>query len=241
VDCFNMVGIVNSLVGCQPGVRILARNGPTSTISSTSVIAYPTGGVIRNGDIAIISDRATSTTANTAPTDVTPTGFTQLVTTAVTTATTSLRSSMYFKLLNGSESGTSIIGMAGLGGGATTKILIIFRPSFTYASYAYTPTTFSSSSTASGTTVSSQTIDGTILTNNSAAILLAQYTTTAGGISARTSTGPLGFTETNFSTTHYFKFGFMPLGTDIGLANSTIGITTASTVIVLHSGILTIK
>jgi len=89
-----------------------------SNTSEATTISVPAG--VQAGDLLVLADLALS--ANVLPTD-----FTQIATDVVNT----LRLSTSFKLATGSE--TTITGMSG--SGAVSKILAVFRPNGTVASY----------------------------------------------------------------------------------------------------------
>lgn len=100
-------------------VEFLASNTSTS-----ATINYPSG--IQAGDLIILSDRADSnSSAN--PTNVVPSGFTQIITQTVNTGTfgNNSRLTTSYKKADGSESGS----ITGMWSTRNYKIILVFRPS----------------------------------------------------------------------------------------------------------------
>lgn len=89
--------------------------------SSTSSISAPAG--IASGDFAVIFNQAANFSAVT-PTDVTPSGFTAIGTsqTATSGLTISLRWSMWYKVLAGSETSLSVMSAASM-----YSSMVVFR------------------------------------------------------------------------------------------------------------------
>jgi hypothetical protein len=98
----------------------------THTTSSDPTITAPA--TINAGDLLILIDRA-DTELSTPPTDVTPSGFTQILTQTVTNGVDfAIRLSVSRKIADGTEDGSTITGMAGEN--QDYKILYQFRASF---------------------------------------------------------------------------------------------------------------
>lgn len=97
----------------------------TSADSSGQTITCPT---VLPGDIGVLFDTATDSTSS-IPANVVPSGFTQLQTSAFSAF---YRTTLSYKVFNGSESGSAITGMNG--NHSNAKILIVFRPNAPIAS-----------------------------------------------------------------------------------------------------------
>lgn len=234
-----MVGIVNLSLGTQLPVHNLSV-GATATSSSSS-ITIPVAA--RVDDIAILFDRAAAVGAGIiAPAAVTPSGWTQAITSNIDQSTGSIRTTILYKLLVSGDPGTTITGMAALGSGTTSKIMAIYRPLNKASVLRYIPTAFNFGTIVNGTAVTNQTINATTLQNNNLALVLANYTTLSTAITSRGSTGPYTMTEVaSTSTSHYMKYYVAPYSTNFS-NNETISILCpVSSRIIMQSGILTIK
>lgn len=106
------------------------RGGPITSLAFQSSAQTPTGAGnstitlpadIALGDLLVIADSATGAAT---PGAVTPSGWTNAVT---STTATGIRGSLLYKLADGTEGGTVITGMAGNGGGAAAKVFMGFR------------------------------------------------------------------------------------------------------------------
>lgn len=127
--------------GAQGSVRIIwgpARFYPTtntdvqvsyatSATSSLSTIIVPSDA--QAGDVAFLFDGASNSTT-TAPTNVLPSGWTQVSTSLVNDGTTSLsmRSTISYLILDSTDVGTTITGMNAT---VNRKTMLVFRPNFT--------------------------------------------------------------------------------------------------------------
>ena len=96
----------------------------TSANSSAQTITCPT---VSQYDIGVLFDAATNTAA-TPPTNVIPSGFTQLQTSSLTF----YRTTLSYKIFTGSESGSSLTGLDG--DFSNAKLLLVFRPNSAAAS-----------------------------------------------------------------------------------------------------------
>ena len=238
-DCFNMVGIAN-MMAAQP--RIHTVSFVTDANSATSTIVIPSSATAAAGDIAILWDRATNSVA-TAPAAVTPSGFTQAVTTIVQN-TIAMRSSINYKVLEDADLGSTITGMAALGTGVTSKLISVFRPIYRSSVLQYIPTAFNGAATNSGTSVATQTVSASTIFNNNPAIVLAQYTSTNNSIAAatKTFTSPMTSFSNNSGTSHYVRYAIALLGTNFA-NNTTVALSSTpnGSRLILQSGILTIR
>lgn len=233
------------MAGNQPRVNTLTRVSNASLLNTPNFTIL-TSATARAGDILVLYDRASSNNG-VAPSAVTPVGFTELITTSLNVApgSLSLRSSLTFKVLTSSDLGTSKTGMNSIGSIASTnKVLLYVRPIYRTSSIQYIPTVTFNSGANNGTSVANQTLLANTIINNNMSLLLAQYASNLSGIgtATRTSTGPYTFTEQTATQLHFARWAFAPLGTAL-TTNTVIGLTTAPAgeVIILHSGILTIK
>ena len=95
-------------------------------------ITIPT---VQTGDIAILFQGADNTTT-TAPTAVNPSGWTSVVNASQTT-TAGLRIQIHYKILNSSDSGTSVSCMSGTAN--SYHHIVVYRPSRTYTLSTPTP------------------------------------------------------------------------------------------------------
>lgn len=95
----------------------------TSANSSAQTITCPT---VALGDVGVLLDSATNATA-TLPSNVVPSGFTQLQTSIDEAFNAYYRTTLSYRVFDGTESGASITGMNGSRSNA--KILLVFRPS----------------------------------------------------------------------------------------------------------------
>lgn len=236
-----MVGIVNLSLGSQLPVHSLSVVANTTSLTTT--IAIPASAAVN--DIAILCDRAVGTTST--PNAVTPAGWTQILTGAATSSFSGgVRSSITYKQLVSGDPGSTITGMATSGSVTVSKIMLIVRPLYKRSVIQFLPSAFNNTTTinnVTATTVADQTIDAATLRNNNLALVLSCYAILAGSVTNRGSTGPYTMTEVAGSgaNTHYMKYYIANYGTDFS-NSETISITaSASTRIVLQSGILTIK
>jgi len=238
-----MVGIANMVAGNQPRIHDLTVSGSNST-STTTTITIP--GTAAAGDIAILYDRATNSGLG-APNAVTPSGWTELNTTAVSTSGGSLRSSIAYKALVAGDPGTTITGMNRLGTGGITKMMTTFRPIYRSSVLQYAPVAFNFGSTGNGTTVPSQIIDKTTIFNNNPGIVVAQYTSYntsligAGTTTGFTTTLPISTVQNN-GIVHIIRYTTALLGTNLA-ANTTISLSGAplGSRLIMQSGLLTIN
>lgn len=91
----------------------------TSANSSAQTITCPT---VDQYDVGVLFDTATDSTA-TLPSNVVPSGFTQLQTSAFSSF---YRTTLSYKVFDGTEDGATITGMNG--NHSNAKILLVFRP-----------------------------------------------------------------------------------------------------------------
>jgi hypothetical protein len=91
----------------------------TSANSSAQTITCPT---VEQYDVGVLFDNATDATATT-PTNVIPSGFTQLQTSIFSAF---YRTTLSYKVFDGTEDGATLTGMNGAHSNA--KILLVFRP-----------------------------------------------------------------------------------------------------------------
>jgi hypothetical protein len=238
-----MVGIVNMVAGNQPRIHDLTLSGSNSTSTATT-ITIPAAAAA--GDIAILFDRATNSGLG-APNAVTPSGWTELNTTSVSTSGGSLRSSIAYKALVAGDPGTTVTGMNRLGAGGITKLMTTFRPIYRSSVLRYAPVAFNFGSINNGQSVPSQTIDKTTIFNNNPGIVVAQYTSYntslagAGVVRGFTTTLPTP-TELNNGIVHYIKYTTALLGSNPA-SNTTVSLSGApfGSRLILQSGILTIN
>lgn len=92
----------------------------TSADSASQTITCPT---VSQYDIAVLFDAATNTGPASPPANVVPSGFTQIQT---STDSDFSRNTVSYKVMVGTESGSSLTGMNGAVSNA--KILLVFRP-----------------------------------------------------------------------------------------------------------------
>jgi hypothetical protein len=109
---------VNQLTGFGGGpAPITSLAFQTSADSDTQTITCPT---VSPGDVGVLLDGAVN--ASGTPTNVIPSGFTQLQTSNIDFA----RTTMSYKVFDGSEDGSSLTGMNG--NASNAKVLLVFRP-----------------------------------------------------------------------------------------------------------------
>jgi len=95
----------------------------TSANSSAQTITCPT---VEQYDVGVLFDSATDATA-TLPANAIPSGFTQLQTSIDDSLNAFYRTTLSYKVFDGTEDGASLTGMNGAHSNA--KILVVFRPS----------------------------------------------------------------------------------------------------------------
>lgn len=235
-----MVGIANMMAG-QPQVYTYSITVGTST--TTTTITIPATAAV--GDIVVLFDRATNSGLG-APNAVTPAGWTQLTTLAVSSSGGSFRSSILYKVLVAGDPGSTITGMNRLGAGGMTKMTTIFRPLYRSSVLQYIPNVFNTGSINNGTAVTpNQTITDVSVFNNNPGILIAQYTSFNTSLAAaiRGFTSPYTVQpEQNNGTVHYVKYAPAPLGSNFAI-NTTISLSNAplASRLILQSGLLVIK
>lgn len=100
---------------------------------SSETITMPS---VQNGDIAILIQASIS--SGSAPTDVTPSGFTSLSTDSGVYNVNHQRSSVSYRICDGTEDGSTLTGM--LGTVSNYKFVLIFRPSESVSSISITRT-----------------------------------------------------------------------------------------------------
>jgi hypothetical protein len=100
-----------------PSQALTALTFITSAESSTSTITIPA--TAKAGDLAVYMEQTVSASL---PTDVTPTGFLDIVKGNLST----VRANTSYKVLGSSDPGASLTGMSGTS--STLKLLLVFRP-----------------------------------------------------------------------------------------------------------------
>lgn len=90
----------------------------SSATSQTTSLTFPT---VKAGDIAVYFNTARNSTT-TIPTSVTPTGFTSIS----SPTTSSMRTTVFYKICTGSEGGTALTNMTA--SGSTYTEMVIYRP-----------------------------------------------------------------------------------------------------------------
>lgn len=124
-----------------------------STTVSTSAGAYTIPAGTQAGDIAVFLDGGGTSFSSTPPTYVLPSGFTQILNTAVVGTFAALRAVGSYKILNASDISTGTI--TGMSPGTARKQLRIIRPSSTVTTITVsTPTSQSTAGDPAAQTIS---------------------------------------------------------------------------------------
>lgn len=118
---------VSQLVGFGARNYATSISFVDSATGGSSSVVLPSG--IQAGDLIVLSDVRVGTT--TAPTDGTPTGFTEVRSDSVN-ATTALRQSLYYKIASGSDA-SATVNSAMSGGGSSKLLAFVFRSNATIA------------------------------------------------------------------------------------------------------------
>lgn len=171
-----------------------------SVTSSSSTITIPTEA--SEGDFAVLFDYAENTSLlPSAPTTVVPPGFTSVQNDTATFLLflVAVRSIISYKVLNSSDSGTTITGMDNLN---LRKILLIFRPNNKIT----TVSEVSNGDSGTGAPAS-QTIS---MSNQNTPIIGVSHWTSTDTIDPRTS--DITMTEVNNGTDQYVKYIIYNLG-----------------------------
>jgi hypothetical protein len=116
------MSMLHALAGLMPKA-VTSVSFQTSADSDAQTITCPT---VSLGDIGVLVDGAVN--ASGTPTNVIPSGFTQLQSSTIDFA----RTTMSYKVFDGSEDGSSLTGMNG--NASNAKILLVFRPNGTISS-----------------------------------------------------------------------------------------------------------
>lgn len=180
-----------------------------STTATTATLTLPT---FLDGDIAILFQSATNV-STTIPTAVTPTGWTNVVNSGVS-STTSLRIMTHYKIMTAGESGTVLTGMAGTNN--VRYMIAIYRPSRTY-----TISTSTVSQQATTAAPTNQTLTMTSITGPYIGVACYASDATispAGGGSTTTATRDIGASTYNMKT-------FESIDNSTSFTNSTISMT----------------
>lgn len=98
----------------------------TNSTSTTSTITVPA--TAQAGDIAYLVDMSYNA-STTAPTTVTPTGWTAMNSSVNQTTTPACRGNTWYKILSSGDVGATVTGMSGTS--STQKMIMIYRPSLT--------------------------------------------------------------------------------------------------------------
>lgn len=175
----------------------------STTISTTNTITIPNFTVAN--DIAFLFDSA-SNASTTIPTSVTPSGWTSILSSSVS-STSSGRTNVSYKQLVAGDANTSITGM---NGGTNRKILIIVRPTqptLSTNSLTFTLSTPGSQAT-TGANPSNQTISMSTLNTSKDQVILyfANYHTDSGITITRGLTGA-AYDEHTSGSGHFMRFG----------------------------------
>jgi len=162
---------LNQLIGFGVAQAVLTSiTQALSATSTASTITAPSG--IQAGDLIVLLDKAANSFL-TAPTAVTPTGFTNAsnVTSAIT------RQMLSWKKADGTEGGTSITGMNGSAN--NTKIIYVFRGNI--AATTVTPSTVNGQATSAAPTNQNVAASG----GTAPLVIVAGYGCASGTIIAR--------------------------------------------------------
>jgi hypothetical protein len=211
-----MSSVANLAAGVGGGVRV-SWAFVNSATSSTSAITIPADAAI--GDVCIYLDSAQSTTA-TAPTSVTPTGFT-LQNTASNSTTTGLTMTSSYKILVSGDPGSSVTGMNG--SASNNKIVLVFRPNVPISSII----TGGGKIQATAVAPTSQILGLLGESINNGGYLAISHWRGTGAITTRGFSGITMTEVAGATTSHYAKYAVLnPGGT--ALANGTQTATTTT-------------
>jgi hypothetical protein len=185
----------------------------SSATVSTSTIAMPT---VQTGDIVILNNNATTST--TAPTAVTPSGWTNIINTSVNSGT-ALRMMVHYRVITdgATESGTTITGMSG--GLGNRYNILVYRPS-----KSFTLSTLGNQQAAVGTTaaITNQTL--TMGVSGPSLAFAFYYSSTSGATFGSTTTS----TQDIFNGASGYVKTFEASDSTISFATSTISLTNAT-------------
>lgn len=204
----------------------------TSVTSTSATITIPSSAQI--GDIAVLFDVAYNSTS-TAPTSVTPSGFSSLQTPIGTSAITpATKTAIWYKTLVSGDPGSSLTGMSGTT--STQKLLIIYRPTLTPNLISVGTENVNSSSTAPPSV--------SLTFNNKTNYPYIWYIgfilyASNGSITTRTSSGGTPTRELNVGTNLYVKLFEATDGTTSFSSSDVSGSMTDYGTNTLTSGFLT--
>jgi hypothetical protein len=236
-------GSANSSSG---GAGSIGRAGIRYKWSNTTALTYQSGLTIQSngsasftmptvqvGDVAILFDVANNTTA-VVPTQTTPSGWTSIQTTGLASGT-GQRINISTKILDGTESGTTVTGMTGTG--ALGKIVVFYRPSVNNVTSVGLAGLNIASAQSLATQPATQTTFNGLITDAAANkyVAYALYTST-GAVSGRNSSQPATREVSNLTSLMYVKLfesidnstlhtsGTVSFGADYGLNTLANGI-----------------
>jgi hypothetical protein len=104
-----------------------AGSGPTALSFFGSGTGNPTAlapAGVNVGDLIVLLSKATDPSTSAAPADTTPSGFTKINTQAINSAGGSMRHSIFLKVADGTEGGTSLFGLSA---STDPQVIAVFR------------------------------------------------------------------------------------------------------------------
>lgn len=163
-----------------PFTALAFRTSATSTSASITVPA-----TAQEGDLAIVCDYATNA-PGTAPTGVTPSGYTQFTGLADASAVDGSRTRWYYKLLAYGDAGTSVTGMNG--GNSNNKVMLVFSGYISWTTEGATPQAATSAGdpVAQTTTASADAVPQVVIGAGASYSALPAFTTNSLGLTAVT-------------------------------------------------------
>jgi hypothetical protein len=180
-----------------------------SGISNSTTLTVPT---VEDGDIGILFSGADNT-ATTAPTAVTPTGWTSIVDSNQTT-TAGLRIMVHYKILTAAESGTTITSMTGTAWKSSS--LVVYRPSRTY--------TLSTASLTQQATASAPTNQTLTMTGVTGPYLAFSFSYNSGQVTTSMTSTTTSTRNLTFTNGHQVRT-FESIDSSTSFATSTISAT----------------